>query len=264
MFRFSEDHSYSMPAHFGGAQGVPGPWTYADVTTVLLRYETDLDQLSQYVPEGFEVTQPILEIGYQMVRGVEWMAGGHYNLLAVNVPVVHARGGESLRGSFALVIWENKTCPILGGREQTGMPKVFSDVEDLHQIGDRRFANVSYEGATFLAIDVRLAHAMSADEVKLLNREQGRLNWFGWRYFPNIGRPGAALSHATLYPIESVFSAAWTGEGTVRWQALAWEQHPTQAHIIRALSGLPIKAYRGCVLTRGSQVLRTDTASALP
>jgi hypothetical protein len=37
----------------------------------------------------------------------------------------------------------------------------------------------------------------------------------GWRYIPNIGRPGAALSHATLFPQDLVTGAAWLGEGRI-------------------------------------------------
>ncbi|RPI45470.1 MAG: acetoacetate decarboxylase [Betaproteobacteria bacterium] len=263
MFKLSEDCSYSMPAHFGGTEGVAGPWTYAEVTSILVSYETDRDQLSRYVPEGFEVTQPVLLVLYQMCRGVEWMAGGHYNLIAVNVPVAYVHGQERIEGQFALVVWENKACPILGGREQTGIPKIFANIEDHRQFGDKRFTNASYEGLAFLGVDFEIKRTMSPGELKSMHTQVGKLNWFGWRYIPNIGRPGSALSHATLYPLENVLTAGWSGEGEVHWQAPTWQQHPAQAHIIRALSELPIKGYRDCAMTLGSQVLRTDGAREL-
>lgn len=132
MFRFAPDTSYLMPAHFGGSP--LSSWTYADVTTVGISYRTDGDALARYVPECFEITQPVVEIGYAMNRGVEWMAGGGYNLVAVNVPVLYRNESDTIAGSFAMVVWESKATPILGGREQTGIPKIFADVADLHQI----------------------------------------------------------------------------------------------------------------------------------
>lgn len=78
------------------------------------------------------------------------------------------------------------------------MPKIFANIEDHHQLGDRLFTNASYEGATFLRMDFQKIGTMTAEEVSALNQQSGKLNWFGWRYIPNTGRPGAALSHATL------------------------------------------------------------------
>ena len=264
MFKFSQNSSYSMPAHFGGTVGPLRPWTYSDVTAIVMSYETDPELLAQYVPEGFEITRPIVAIQYAMNRGVEWMAGGSYNLIAVNVPVSYARAGERIEGWYALVVWENKTCPILGGREQTGMPKVFANIEDHHQLGDRLFTTASYEGSAFLRLEFQKIRPMTSDELSAINQQQGKLNWFGWRYIPNVGRPGAALSHATLYPVEFGFSAGWLGKGTVHWHVLTPEQHPVQAHIIDALSRLPIKAYRDCTMTTGSEILRVDIARELP
>ncbi len=41
---------------------------------------------------------------------------------------------------------DDKTAPILNGREQSGMPKIFADIEDHHQLGDGLRTNASYEG----------------------------------------------------------------------------------------------------------------------
>ena len=261
MFEFAEDTSYLMPAHFGGSP--LGSYTYADVTTIGVSYRTDRAALSQYMPGCFEITDPVVEIGYAMNRGVEWMAGGSYNLVAVQVPVQYRHGRESITGAYALVVWEGKATPILGGREQTGIPKIFADVADAHQIGDRLFGNVSYEGSTFLRVDVRKTQAYSATELADVNAHGAHLNWFGWRYIPNVGRCGAALNHPTLYPIDYSHRAAWRAEGTVDWQALTWEQNPSQAHIIEALAQLPIEEYVSCGVTVGSQVIRVENAREL-
>jgi acetoacetate decarboxylase len=265
MFRFSEASNYLMPAHFGAkSEGQPRAATYPDVTSLLITYETDPAMLARYIPEGLELTQPVITIMYCMSRGVEWLGGSAYNLIAVNAPVAYPHGQERLEGLYALVLWENKTDPILTGREQTGMPKIFADIQDLHQLGERLFTNTSDEGSAFLRMDIRKTQAMAPEELRTLNQQWASLNWFGWRYIPNIGRPGAALSHATLFPQEVAFTQAWRAEGRVQWEAPLPEQHPTQAYIIRALSQLPIQAYRDCWTAQGSQVLRNDLARQLP
>ena len=269
MFKLAEDSNYMMPVNFGGAGGRPPAITYHDVTSIQVAYETDSEGLAAFIPEPFQMLQPVLAIQYSMCRQVDWMTGGGYNLISVGVPVVHAHGGERIDGLYVLIIWENRTAPILTGREQTGMPKIFADIEDHHQLGDTLLTNASYEGSTFLKVSFRRTKQMSPDELKVLSQRFGTVNAFGWRYIPNIGRPGAALSHATLFPQEFVFTAAWQGEGKVHWNALApqYEYYPMSAlaggAASKAFGQLPIKAYGECLLTHGSLVLRSDLAKQL-
>jgi acetoacetate decarboxylase len=264
MFRFSDDLCYQMPVHFGGYGFEETRLYYDDATAIVIGYETDPEMLARYIPEGFEIAQPVINIGYVMCRGVRWMAGGHYNLVAVQVPVTYTQSRDGLEGGYVLVVWENKACPMLGGREQTGIPKLFANIEDHHQLGDRVFTNLSYEGTAFLRIDFQKTKSMTADDLVVMNQQQSRSNWLGWRYIPNLGRPGAALSHATLYPIDYSYSAGWQGEGRVRWEIPTWEQNPNQANIIKSLGELPIKAYLGCTMTHQRQVMRVDLARQLP
>ncbi len=266
MFRFSEESNYTMPAHFGA--DFEGPWpagpTYPDVTSIIITYETDPGMLAHYIPEGFELTQSVVTIAYSMNRGLEWLGGGAYNLISVNAPVAYPHGQDRLEGQYALVVWENKTDPIIHGREQ-GVPKLFADIQDLHQLGDRLFIKASYEGSAFLRMEVRKTKAMAPEELTTLNQQwAANSNWFGWRYIPNLGRPGAALSYATLFPQEFAYTQAWRGEGRVQWEALLPEEHPIQARMIEALSQLPIRAYRDCLTAQGSLVIRNDLARPLP
>ncbi len=219
--------------------------------------------LAAFIPEPFEVAQPHLAIQYTMCRRVDWMAGGGYNLITVGVPAAYAHRPERIEGVYVLVIWENKTAPILAGREQSGMPKIFANIEDHHQLGDQLLTNASYDGWTFLRIDFRQARQMSSDELKLLNQRAGTVNAFGWRYIPNIGRPGAALSHATLFPQEFVYTEAWHGDGRIHWEALGPEQYHQYYPITQALSQFPIKGYGECMMTHGSLVLRNDLSRHL-
>jgi hypothetical protein len=216
--------------------------------------------LTAFIPEPFEMTESVLTSQYSKCRRVDWMGGGGYNLITVGVPVAYVRR-ERIEGLYVLVIWENRTAPILTGREQTGMPKIFANIEDHHQLGDTLITNASYDGWTFLRMDFRQVKQMSPAELALLNQQAGTVNAFGWRYIPNIGRPGAALSHATLYPQELVNGAAWLGEGRIHWEA-GPEQY-LYYPITRALSQLPIKSYRKCLMTQGRLVLRNDLARRL-
>jgi len=263
-----------MPAHFGpykehlcGYEGAPIAATYRDVSMIVVTYETEWQALERYIPEPFEVKEPVISVSFNMNQNVEWMAGGTYKLVAVDVPVIYDYAGQHLEGSFSLVVWESKATPCYPGREVMGIPKIFADIEDFHHLGERMFSHASYEGVSFLEIEALKKRKLSADEVAAVNQdmEKAPFNWFGWRYIPNIGKPGAALSHATLFPQEIIFSDLYECEGKISWNAVTHEQNPTQAHIINALGRLPIKASRACYVSiGGTSHLRSDLARQLP
>jgi acetoacetate decarboxylase len=111
-------------------------------------------------------------------------------------------------------------------------------------------------------MDFQQAKQVSPSDLNQLNQRVASVNVFGWRYIPNIGRPGAALSHATLFPQEPVYTAAWHGKGRIHWEAPDQDQYQYY-QIIQALSQLPIKAYRECQMTREASSLRGDLARQL-
>ena len=68
------------------------------------------------------------------------------------VGVSYRHESEAITGSYALVVWESKATPILGGREQTGIPKIFADVANLHPLGNRMLAMIVRSCSTATAI----------------------------------------------------------------------------------------------------------------
>ncbi len=260
-FHFDEDYSYTMPAHFGGVLGSKlQDLQYDDVTSLAVGYLTDEAQLAQYIPDAFEIVEPSLNIEYQKCLGVHWMGGGGYTLVAVMTPVRHISSGTV--GAFALVVWENKTGPILGGREDTGIPKLYAEVPDYHLLGRHASAHLSHEGRAFLELEVDLDADMSTEELATRNAG-GRVEQMGWRHIGNVGRPGAAVSHATLYPVEATYLSGSTGSGAVTWTTMDPLQNPQQAYIIAALAGLPVTEYKEAVFARLATHLRGDQAREL-
>ncbi len=208
MFRFEEGKCYRMPAHFGRWVFDPAAKAiYNDVVTLAFNYTTDGDLLSGYIPEGFELVRPELMIQYQQCRQVEWMAGSYYNLVTLAAPVRFNGRHDRVEGVFALVVWENKTTPILTGNTM-GVPKIFADIEDPHIMGDTYRARLSYECSTFLQLEMTGAEPMPGEQVKTFHLD---VNSMGWRYVPKVGAPGADLSQPVLFPMRSEPDAAWGG-----------------------------------------------------
>ncbi|HNV36974.1 MAG TPA: acetoacetate decarboxylase family protein [Rectinema sp.] len=241
-----------MPAHFGGSYFDPDAKAiYNDVVTLIFSYTTDGEQLSNYVPEGFELTKPELSIEFQQCRQVEWMAGSYYDLVSVAAPVRFNGQRDRLEGSFSLVVWENKTTPILTGN-MMGVPKIYADIEDLHILADTYRTRLSFEGSTFLELEMIRHQPLDAEEVKAMNTD---INSLGWRYIPKVGAPGADLSQPILFPMHNEPNSAWLGSGKVKWTKSTWDQNPMQFYIINALAELPIIDMKPVILTQGREIL---------
>lgn len=254
-----------MPAHFGGFN-CPGPEAalyYRDAVSISWTYTTDEDQLANYVPEGFELIRPELNISYSQFREIDWMAGGAYNLVQISVPARFNGKHDHLNGQFILVVWENKTWPILGGREETGIPKIYADIEDLHIIQPNYYTNASYEGSTFLHMELLEAKPVDGQTLAQIQASAATINALGWRYIPKVGGPGADLSQPILYPQGAEIHSAWIGSGTVKWTQLRWEQNPGQWHIIKALAELPMFEMAPIVMTKGVVILKPNNGRIL-
>jgi len=262
-FRFEDDYRYMMPAHFGGLKAVSTTTRYRDVTSLVVQYRTEREAIDAYVPEALELTDPTLSVAFVMNRGVDWMAGGSYNLVAVNVPVRFDGESDHVEGGFSLVVWESKTTPILPGREATGIPKIGAQIEEARYLPGRWTAEAAYEGNTFLEMTLEEGEDLDEAAIAAWNEQSRRMDWLGWRYIPNVSGPGAALSHATTYPQGSVVRSVKACTGSVEWKPLTWFQAPTQAHIVAALAGLPVLEVTAAFVTRGESQLLGDEARAL-
>lgn len=252
MFKFDNEKCYRMPAHFGGVAYNPDEKAvYHDVTALSYSIKTEAARLEQYIPEAFQLTKPELLIAFQQCREVDWMAGSYYNLIWVSAPVRFRGQKDEVEGAYTLVIWENKTTPILTGRAM-GLPKIYADIEDLHIVGNTYSTRASYEGSTFLELEFHNPQPMSEGEVAAL---RGEVNGFGWRYVQRIGGPGAELSQPTLFPSLLEPTQGWTGSGSVNWTQLTWQQNPMQWHIIQALADLPRLETGPVTMTRGPVTL---------
>lgn len=256
MFTLDPDQAYVMPAHFGPRYtGAKTSGWYHDVTAIIVPYLTDRDLLAAYIPPPYQLPEEaVLNVYYACNRNIDWLAGHGYNMIAVNTPVTFQGKNEVLEGTYSLVIWENLTDPILVGREVQGIPKVYADIPD-HSVNNAEWrVNASHFGHKIIDMSLKNAHPVSEADVAAGNDAmRGKNNPMAWRFIPALGGYGSPrVNEATTFPSEDTFKEIWVGEGHVDWQQLAWEQNPTQYHIVNALNALPVLEYRPAMVTKGS------------
>jgi len=255
MFRPQDDCTYLMPIHFGGGKFDPETLVTQRTTALAITYETERDLLENYIPEGFELLAPEVQVAFNKFTEINWLHGGQYNLINVAAPVRFHGKKDELDGAYTLVVWENRTAPILGGREQTGIPKIYADIEDLHISKPHYATSVSYEGNTFLTMNFEAAGPVTGKALKGLKSQFASVNTLGWRYIPRIGAPGAELSQFVLYPQGVGVETVQAGTGSLKWIEQTPMQNPSQYYIINSLASLPIKKITQAALIEGSAVL---------
>jgi acetoacetate decarboxylase len=217
--RVSPDRGrFMMPAHFGPlvrppaeflSSGIAGS-LYRDVSQIFLTHFTDGEMLSRFLPAPFELSrEPLVTVNYSMNKGVKWLAGGSYNIIGVFVPATY-KGKEQVSGSYAMVLWESLTDPILTGRESQGIPKIYGDVEDHQVSGDSWRTSLSRNGhkivvsyATAFPTEASFRQAWTA---------QGRLEWHHqtWAQNPTQSHIVNAMQSLPVKEIRSCIATAGT------------------------------------------------------
>ena len=264
MFIFEPDKIYSMPPFFGGAKyNKDAEGIVKDALIINITEVTDAKLLNNYLPRGFKLLRPELTIGFAQFRQIDFLAGSSYNAVQVTVPVSFNGKRDNLEGNFNLVVWENKTVPITGGREETGIPKIYADIQDFHILNNKYFSNLSFEGNTFLRISMTVKKPMDTMRLDELRGKHSVINTLGWRYIPKIGGPGADLSQPVLYPQYADIDKSWVGEGSAKWTKLTWEQNERQAHIISSLASLPVFEVKPAVMMHGTYTMKPITGRVL-
>ena len=257
-FEFESGKPYVMPAHFGSHDmGWDGKRAhYADNTAITIVYATEKKAAAALLPPGFAVTDPpIVSVSFVMCRGVDFMAGGGYNLVAINLSATFEGKRDKAAGNFALVLWENEFMPIVVGREVLGAAKLMADIPDAWMRDDKRGFSISENGMRLLEGEVSGLSKLDDDAVKAMAAQIEGQIWMGWKYIPSCDLKGADYSCATALPAKAEMKEAWLGQGEIKFHDVAWESAPMSSRVINTLRKLPIVQYQAGLLTRGSQDL---------
>ncbi len=252
-----------MPVHFGRGKFDQEAKLLQKTTALVISYETDQKLLENYIPEEFELVKGEIQVSFNKNTEINWLYGGQYNVITVSAPIRFDGKNDKIEGSYPLVIWENKTIPILRGREREGMPKIFANIEDLHILKPHYATTASYEGNTFLNINFEAIKDVTGDELNQIKSQPISNNAIGWRYIPKIGAPGAELSQFVLYPQDMELKTAQVGKGGIKWTEMTPMQNPSQFHIINSLAALPVKKITNALLSEGRIILRPFDAKVL-
>ena len=249
MYELKPDHPYTMP--MASVFRNPRPWEqggmrYGKSTALSTTFLTDANGAASLLPSPFRLTEEALvTVSFVQCEDVDWLAGRPYNLVGVEVAsIFDGKKDKDVRGGLCVVMWENMTEPIIGGRDHSGVPKVYADITNLLRNKDTCRGDVSHFGHPILELSAQGLQPLSAKDLRDNETALRERNWMNYKYFPSVQNSGADVAYACTYPASGTCTAAWEGQGKLQFFESSFQKNPTQYVLINLLARLPIHEIR--------------------
>lgn len=241
-------------------KNLPSP-VYARVESLMLQFETDPNAIPPLLPEPYQPgTAPIVTVMFNDSNGVDFMAGGGYRFAAISVSAKYEGEDGSMEGSYVLAMPENKTLPIITGREWLGMPKFFTDISSIRVLENGHLrCEASMWGHLLFGIDIAPElKKQNAIIRKAASSQATKTPAFGYKYIASLKGPPDA-DYPTVMWTDNHIEQLWLGK-----HGAFYVGNPTEQDIgyfkpfIDVLHSLPVRKVTQAVHSRGSMVLRND------
>jgi hypothetical protein len=201
-----------------------------------------------------------------------WLGGGGYNHFGLYIHGVQytKKDGTTIDGTYMPVLFESLTDPIVSGRDELGMPKVYCAI-DIHRRSSSYRMAASWQGAKFLDIALEGLQTMDPATEKGTIGGESDHGILVYRYVPAVGREmrgKADAEYAVVVPHEeesrvvpsTVKKVELPTKATVKFDKLDFEALPTLHHIVSVLADIPIYEVVGAKVVEGTGV--PDVSSA--
>ncbi|KAH6844537.1 hypothetical protein B0I37DRAFT_398203 [Chaetomium sp. MPI-CAGE-AT-0009] len=236
-------------------------------TTYSVRFRTSATYLKTWFPTPeFSFSSPgtVAEASFRCteLRDMKWLGGGGYKYLGLWIHGVQytRKDGSKVHGSFLVVLLESLADPIITGRDELGMPKVFSDIDINSPEGSAEGSvniECSWRGQRFLRLHLDDLKEGAVDKPE--PAPEGPINPHAppkpkdegtmfYRYVPAVGKPGEAdAAYAVLIREGNESATSRVVQRTCRSRSSRleftegdWDSLPTLHHIAAGFAELPV------------------------
>lgn len=262
------DKFYMMPLIWGPlVENKDGlRYHYGEMENVAIQYQTDLTAIQPLLPDCYKPAEkPTVTIWFGDNNHVDFMADRGYRIAAVQVAARFDGEKDHLEGDYILVMFENETIPIIGGREQSGVPKVFADIFGFEPQSDGHLrCEASLWGHRLVSLDLEPMKKQNSilrfAASKIINSRK----WLTYKYIPSvIGPPD--VEYPMIFPSDIKVDELWMGKsGQVSFGNPDKNVFPKNWNrLLDALKSLPVRSVTQTVRFRGSSILRADLCRRL-
>lgn len=240
-------------------------WKYPQVEVLAFQYLTDRAALEALIPDCFNPAKdPVVTVLFSQNNGLEFMAGGGYRLAAFQVAVQFDGDQDHLEGDLISVMLENQTWPILGGREDLGIPKLFADISPIRRMPDGSLkGEAALWGHSLFSLEIPPMKAQLAPVRAVANRRINSRPWLGYKYIPSLDGPPDA-EYPTISHNDTKIEKLWLGKsGKLHSGSAGVEDIGHARNLLNALSTLAMIEPKQSLHFLGSSVLRYDLSRRL-
>lgn len=226
---------------------------------------THKDALEAVLPEYYRPAKdPLVTVVFSHNNGLDFMAGAGYRLAAFQVSARFDGEQDHIEGDYILVIFENQAWPIISGREDLGVPKLYADISAIKQLPDGYLrCEVSVWGHLLYSLDVPPMRSQSGIVRHIASRQINARPWLAYKYIPSLDGPPDA-EYPTITQNDTRIEKLWLGKsGSMRFGNATAEDFGHVKPLVDALSTLDVLEIVQTIHFQGSSVLRYDCSRRL-
>jgi len=278
---------WRMPVAFGpmpgprqNTLGIERQSTESTFTTASIKFKTSRTLLQNLFPPNstsYRFKSPgtfaYASFSQTTLGKMEWLGGSGYNHLGLYIHGVECvkKNGDIISGTYMPLLFESLTDPIVSGREELGMPKLYTSI-DIHRRAKAYRINTGWQGAIWgNFVWEGLQESDPATESGKISGEDDD-GILVYRYIPSVGTALKGKAEAeypvfvpyaedSLQPVtQRVFKAS---KASFKIDSMDWDALPTLHHIIDRLAELPVYEIVGAKVVEGVGVPDVRAAQKL-
>jgi acetoacetate decarboxylase len=238
---------------------------YPQVEALAFQYLTEPEAIAELLPDCYQPgKEPVVTVFFSQNNGLSFMAGGGYRQATFQVSARFDGRQDHVEGDYILVMFENHTWPIIGGREDLGVPKLFADIPEIKMMPSGHVrAQASYWGHLLFTLDAFPLKRQTSIARLVASRQINSKPWLAYKYIPALDGPPDA-DYPTITQNDTRLEKLWLGKkanlifGTGRTEDISHVKA-----LIEALASLTIVRPIQVVHFTGSAVLRYDLSRRL-
>jgi len=238
---------YRMPLVMGPLwRGEKPRILYTKTEAVAFQYLTDPQAIEPLLPECYKPgKEPQVTVLFGYNNGLDFMAGGGYRLAAVQVSASFDGEKDQVEGDYILVMFENQTWPILGGREDLGVPKLYADISPVKILPDGSLrCEASLWGHLLFGLELPSPKKQNRIVKLAANRIINSRPWLAYKYIPSLDGP-PDVEYPTITQNDTTIRELWFAKsGTVFFGNAQFNDIGHVTTLIDALKTLPVRTVK--------------------
>ena len=188
-------------------------WAYPEIDVTAYQYLTKREAIESVLPDCYQpADDPMVTVFFSEYNGLDFMAGGGYRTATFQVSARFDGEKDHVEGDLVLVMFEDKTWPILGGREDLGVPKLYARISPMKTYSDGRVrAEASLWGHSLFSLELQRLRSQPGVVRAVATRRINARPWLGYKYIPSLDGPPDA-DYPTYTKNDTKIDRLWFGK----------------------------------------------------